>query len=140
MKTQKDMMKKNTKKGVKVVYISSPMKVKTSASEFRALVQELTGINSDAERYMENNNINGVGVRVGSDTSLSSYSHHHHHHNILDQQEDQRLRMKTEDHHLSSYSINTISDHFFDFSATTSSEYLSLIPTQTFGNDRSIFS
>ncbi|XP_030487824.1 uncharacterized protein LOC115704758 [Cannabis sativa] len=137
MKTQKDMMKKNTKKGVKVVYISSPMKVKTSASEFRALVQELTGINSDAERYMENNNINGVGV--GSDTSLSSYSHHHHH-NILDQQEDQRLRVKTEDHHLSSFSINTISDHFFDFSATTSSEYLSLIPTQTFGNDRSIFS
>uniref|UniRef100_A0A803NSS0 VQ domain-containing protein n=1 Tax=Cannabis sativa TaxID=3483 RepID=A0A803NSS0_CANSA len=41
------MMKKNTKKGVKVVYISSPMKVKTSASEFRALVQELTGLRYD---------------------------------------------------------------------------------------------
>jgi hypothetical protein len=34
-------------KPIKVVYISNPMKVKTSASEFRALVQELTG--QDAE-------------------------------------------------------------------------------------------
>ncbi|CAN4118395.1 unnamed protein product [Withania somnifera] len=32
-----------TKKAVKVVYISNPMKVHTSASEFRALVQQLTG-------------------------------------------------------------------------------------------------
>ncbi|KAJ8770515.1 hypothetical protein K2173_018006 [Erythroxylum novogranatense] len=32
---------------MKVVYISNPMKFKTSASEFRALVQELTG--QDAE-------------------------------------------------------------------------------------------
>ncbi|XP_014489737.1 sigma factor binding protein 2, chloroplastic [Vigna radiata var. radiata] len=35
--------KKNTPHPVKVVYISNPMKIKTSASEFRALVQELTG-------------------------------------------------------------------------------------------------
>ncbi|PHU06149.1 Sigma factor binding protein 1, chloroplastic [Capsicum chinense] len=35
---------KNTKKKtVKVVYISNPMKVNTSAAEFRALVQQLTG-------------------------------------------------------------------------------------------------
>ncbi|XP_004493402.1 sigma factor binding protein 1, chloroplastic [Cicer arietinum] len=33
----------NNKNPIKVVYISNPMKVKTSASEFRALVQELTG-------------------------------------------------------------------------------------------------
>ncbi|KAH1257986.1 Sigma factor binding protein 2, chloroplastic [Glycine max] len=39
--------KKNTPHPVKVVYISNPMKIKTSASEFRALVQELTG--QDAE-------------------------------------------------------------------------------------------
>ncbi|KAK7290778.1 hypothetical protein RIF29_05459 [Crotalaria pallida] len=37
----------NNIKPMKVVYISNPMKVKTSASEFRALVQELTG--QDAE-------------------------------------------------------------------------------------------
>ncbi|GER37275.1 sigma factor binding protein 1 [Striga asiatica] len=36
---------------LKVVYISSPMKVKTSASRFRSLVQELTGKNSDISRY-----------------------------------------------------------------------------------------
>ncbi|KAF6163307.1 hypothetical protein GIB67_025171 [Kingdonia uniflora] len=35
------------KKPIKVVYISNPMKVKTSASEFRAKVQELTGQDSD---------------------------------------------------------------------------------------------
>ncbi|KAH1194576.1 Sigma factor binding protein 2, chloroplastic [Glycine max] len=39
--------KKNSPHPVKVVYISNPMKIKTSASEFRALVQELTG--QDAE-------------------------------------------------------------------------------------------
>ncbi|CAN1316159.1 Sigma factor binding protein 1, chloroplastic [Linum perenne] len=38
---------------VKVVYISSPMKVKTTAAEFRALVQELTGKDSDTARLME---------------------------------------------------------------------------------------
>ncbi|XP_058749161.1 sigma factor binding protein 2, chloroplastic-like [Vicia villosa] len=35
--------KKKTNKPIKVVYISNPMKVKTSASDFMALVQELTG-------------------------------------------------------------------------------------------------
>ncbi|OVA05657.1 VQ [Macleaya cordata] len=34
-------------KPIKVVYISNPMKVKTSVSEFRSLVQELTGRDSD---------------------------------------------------------------------------------------------
>ncbi|KAK9081769.1 hypothetical protein Syun_031215 [Stephania yunnanensis] len=43
------MMKK--KQPVKVVYISNPMKVKTSVSEFRALVQELTGQDSDLADY-----------------------------------------------------------------------------------------
>ncbi|KAL3534624.1 hypothetical protein ACH5RR_003085 [Cinchona calisaya] len=38
---------KNKIRPVKVVYISNPMKVKTSASEFRALVQELTGKDAD---------------------------------------------------------------------------------------------
>ncbi|CAK8543084.1 unnamed protein product [Lathyrus sativus] len=35
--------KKKNNKPIKVVYISNPMKVNTSASEFMALVQELTG-------------------------------------------------------------------------------------------------
>lgn len=38
---------KMTKKPIKVVYISNPVKFTTSASEFRALVQELTGRDSD---------------------------------------------------------------------------------------------
>ncbi|KAF7819091.1 Sigma factor binding protein 2, chloroplastic [Senna tora] len=37
-----NMMKKKNKP-IKVVYISNPLKVSTSASQFRALVQELTG-------------------------------------------------------------------------------------------------
>ncbi|KAI8559199.1 hypothetical protein RHMOL_Rhmol04G0154600 [Rhododendron molle] len=43
-------------KPVKIVYISNPMKVKTTASEFRALVQELTGRDSgmpDPTKYLE---------------------------------------------------------------------------------------
>uniref|UniRef100_A0A2N9HD59 VQ domain-containing protein n=1 Tax=Fagus sylvatica TaxID=28930 RepID=A0A2N9HD59_FAGSY len=39
--------KKNNNHPIKVVYISNPMKVKTSASQFRALVQELTGQDSE---------------------------------------------------------------------------------------------
>lgn len=45
--------KKNNEDQLKVVYISSPMKVKTSASKFRSLVQELTGKNSDISQYMD---------------------------------------------------------------------------------------
>ncbi|KAJ8529339.1 hypothetical protein K7X08_036174 [Anisodus acutangulus] len=46
----------NSKKSnVKIVYISTPMKVQTSASRFRSLVQELTGRDSDIARIMETN-------------------------------------------------------------------------------------
>lgn len=49
--------KKSNNNPIKVVYISNPMKVKTSASEFRALVQELTGQNAepipDPSRFQE---------------------------------------------------------------------------------------
>ncbi|KAG2668905.1 hypothetical protein I3843_14G010900 [Carya illinoinensis] len=44
---------KRSKKPLKVVYISTPMKVQTSASNFRDLVQELTGRDSDTARFME---------------------------------------------------------------------------------------
>lgn len=54
-RSPKQSKRSRASKDVKVVYISSPMKVKTSASEFRALVQELTGRDSDAERFMETN-------------------------------------------------------------------------------------
>ncbi|KAK9123301.1 hypothetical protein Sjap_012903 [Stephania japonica] len=46
-KSRKSTSKINNKQAMKVVYISNPMKVKaSSASEFRALVQELTGKDS----------------------------------------------------------------------------------------------
>ncbi|XP_022764371.1 sigma factor binding protein 1, chloroplastic-like [Durio zibethinus] len=52
---KKHSRRSNSKKDIKVVYISSPMKVKTCASRFRALVQELTGKDSDAAvRFMDN--------------------------------------------------------------------------------------
>ncbi|PSS24306.1 Sigma factor binding protein [Actinidia chinensis var. chinensis] len=46
---------KRKRESVKVVYISSPVKVKTSASRFRSLVQELTGRDSDMSRFVETN-------------------------------------------------------------------------------------
>lgn len=42
-KKAKKHPKDSKKKPVKVVYISNPMKVNTSAEEFRSLVQQLTG-------------------------------------------------------------------------------------------------
>ncbi|PIM98866.1 hypothetical protein CDL12_28650 [Handroanthus impetiginosus] len=57
MKSQrKNKGKQKNKSSLKVVYISSPMKVKTSASNFRSLVQQLTGKNSDVSQYMEDTN------------------------------------------------------------------------------------
>ncbi|KAL5217027.1 hypothetical protein ABZP36_017711 [Zizania latifolia] len=38
-------------KGIKVVYISSPMKLTASAEEFRAVVQELTGRDSNVAEH-----------------------------------------------------------------------------------------
>ncbi|CAI9769483.1 unnamed protein product [Fraxinus pennsylvanica] len=55
---KKTKSKRNIKNSLKVVYISSPMKVKTSATRFRSLVQELTGRHSDVSRFMEYNGCN----------------------------------------------------------------------------------
>ncbi|XP_057457634.1 uncharacterized protein LOC130748430 [Lotus japonicus] len=62
---------KKNKKEIKVTYISSPMKVKTSASNFRALVQELTGQDSNvAETFVEANG--AYGVQKGSNQGWNS--------------------------------------------------------------------
>ncbi|KAL4290234.1 hypothetical protein GQ457_14G019490 [Hibiscus cannabinus] len=75
MKGTKNTKKKSdSKKDLKVVYISSPMKVKTCASQFRALVQELTGKDSNiADRFMDNSNYDGV-TPENSPTSLDTTS------------------------------------------------------------------
>ena len=43
LKHEKKSQKSTKKKPVKVVYISNPMKIKATPSEFRAVVQQLTG-------------------------------------------------------------------------------------------------
>lgn len=51
-KSQRSGANKVKKNPLKVTYISSPMKVKASnASEFRAIVQELTGKNSEVKDH-----------------------------------------------------------------------------------------
>ncbi|KAL2514690.1 sigma factor binding protein 1 [Forsythia ovata] len=55
---RKTKSKRSNKNSLKVVYISSPMKVKTSATRFRSLVQELTGRHSDVSRFMDSNDSN----------------------------------------------------------------------------------
>ncbi|MGI4297515.1 VQ motif-containing protein, partial [Klebsiella pneumoniae] len=52
---------KAKKKQVKVVYISNPMKVKASASEFMALVQELTGRDASVPGPTEYSESDSVG-------------------------------------------------------------------------------
>ncbi|KAK1348935.1 Sigma factor binding protein 1 [Heracleum sosnowskyi] len=55
LKKGRRKMSNNDKKSVKVVYISTPVKVNISASNFRALVQELTGRDSDMSRFEDFN-------------------------------------------------------------------------------------
>ncbi|KAL5202865.1 hypothetical protein ABZP36_013817 [Zizania latifolia] len=54
------------KRAIKVVYISNPMRVTTSAEGFRALVQELTGRHADPSKYG-----GAAGVGVGGSFSGS---------------------------------------------------------------------
>ncbi|KAM0914192.1 hypothetical protein ACQ4PT_011724 [Festuca glaucescens] len=57
-------------KGIKVVYISSPMKLTASAEEFRAVVQELTGRYSNVADH----DAQGVPSYYSSSSSSSDYS------------------------------------------------------------------
>ncbi|KAI7996504.1 hypothetical protein LOK49_LG10G02674 [Camellia lanceoleosa] len=66
---QTNRIKKNT---IKVVYISNPMKVNTTASEFRALVQELTG--QDA-KYSEIGCVGGNQM-VSDEIKINGGDHH----------------------------------------------------------------
>jgi hypothetical protein len=52
------------KKPIKVVYISNPVRVKTSAAGFRALVQELTGRDADPSKYSPED-LAGAAVAAG---------------------------------------------------------------------------
>jgi len=58
-------------KGIKVVYISSPMKLTASAEEFRAVVQELTGRDSNVADH----DLAGAYYAPSSSSSSSSSSY-----------------------------------------------------------------
>ncbi|TXG49157.1 hypothetical protein EZV62_025032 [Acer yangbiense] len=100
--------KRCNKKGVKVVYISSPMKVKTCASKFRALVQELTGKDSDStccfpDRY--------------AFQKTPELPHHHHR-----RQESSSIGGGSHDDHQYSM-ISTESPTFYDATAEPIDQY-----------------
>ncbi|XP_025814730.1 transcription factor SOX-4-like isoform X2 [Panicum hallii] len=59
------------KKQIKVVYISNPMRVKTSAAGFRALVQELTGRDADPSKYSPDE-LGGVGGAGAEDATAAA--------------------------------------------------------------------
>jgi hypothetical protein len=62
-------------KGIKVVYISSPMKLTASAEEFRAIVQELTGRDSNvADHDLDCGAYYAAAGAPSSSSSSSSYS------------------------------------------------------------------
>ncbi|XWS43045.1 hypothetical protein CRYUN_Cryun16bG0067300 [Craigia yunnanensis] len=95
-KRAKSRKKKNNNKPIKVVYISNPMKVKTSASEFRALVQELTGQDAllpDPTKFTGTDDVGGGNNLTVPDSAKNSTDDHaqevprvgeqpagHHHH------------------------------------------------------------
>ncbi|XP_061997985.1 sigma factor binding protein 2, chloroplastic-like [Rosa rugosa] len=97
-RSPKQSKRSRSSKGVKVVYISSPMKVQTSASKFRALVQELTGRDSDAERFMETNGGGG-----------------HRHQNIPEFSHEQQLKAADVDHHVFPHHQIPFSNSIYEF-------------------------
>ncbi|XP_066388100.1 uncharacterized protein [Miscanthus floridulus] len=60
-------------KGIKVVYISSPMKLTASAEEFRAIVQELTGRDSNVADHDLDGGAYYAGAPSSSSSSYSSF-------------------------------------------------------------------
>ncbi|KAK3200710.1 hypothetical protein Dsin_024125 [Dipteronia sinensis] len=81
-KNHQTSINKVKKTPIKVTYISSPMMVKASnASEFRAIVQQLTGKNS----HVPANDLDLVSTTSLLTNEEESNHHHHHHHQALDQ-------------------------------------------------------
>ncbi|KAL5546605.1 hypothetical protein UlMin_006292 [Ulmus minor] len=70
---RKSPKKAKKSKPIKIVYISNPMMVKTSASEFRALVQELTGQNAE---YPDPTKFPATDYNVGGSNHLLGHQDH----------------------------------------------------------------
>lgn len=65
---------RQSNKGIKVVYISSPMMLTASAEEFRAIVQELTGRDSNVADHDLAHAPSSSSNNSWSSSSSSSYS------------------------------------------------------------------
>lgn len=114
MKIQKKITNSNKtrrSRDIKVVYISSPMKVKTSASEFRALVQELTGRHSDTSRFMEMTSTTSPSATSPKETLFDSDNISHD--EDFDHNQQQQQLLKSFDH--SNYN-DDLNNHGFPFS------------------------
>lgn len=74
-KATKKANKSKKNKPIKVVYISNPMKVKTSASQFRALVQELTGQDAELPDPTKFQGSDGGDQTVLSDPMMGDHEH-----------------------------------------------------------------
>ncbi|KAG2671904.1 hypothetical protein I3843_13G013600 [Carya illinoinensis] len=111
---------KRSKKPLKVVYISTPMKVKTSASEFRDLVQKLTGRDSDTARFME--------LNVGAD-------HHQEPCDCSDHQQQQPIMNEASEFPLSiSYSSEMLQPYSEASAFKSLSEHLQLDVLRSVGS------
>ncbi|XVF07102.1 hypothetical protein REPUB_Repub06bG0109600 [Reevesia pubescens] len=133
-KKAKSKMKNNTYKPVKVVYISNPMKVKTSASKFRALVQELTGQDAelpDPTKFTDTDEDVLGGNQTVLDAAKDSADHHaqevprleelpsaHHHHH-----HEKRYSSRAQDHDVPFESFDEL------FTSEMLENFTGLLPT-----------
>ncbi|XP_040991097.1 uncharacterized protein LOC121238324 [Juglans microcarpa x Juglans regia] len=119
-KKQQTSASKRSKKPLKVVYISTPMKVKTSASEFRDLVQKLTGRDSDTARFME--------LNIGAD-------HHQEPCNFSDHEQQQLIMNEASEFPRSiSYSSEMLQPYSEASAFKSFSELLQLDVFRSFGS------
>ncbi|KAK0599772.1 hypothetical protein LWI29_008465 [Acer saccharum] len=83
-KNHQSSMNEVKKNPIKVTYISSPMMVKANnASEFRTIVQQLTGKNSHIPPADDHDLVHTTSLLTHEE---ESNHHHHHHHQALDHQ------------------------------------------------------
>lgn len=60
--------------GIKVVYISNPVRVKTTAAGFRALVQELTGLHAGPSKYSTQQELSPEGSAAGPGAAVAAFA------------------------------------------------------------------
>ncbi|KAK7314150.1 hypothetical protein VNO77_39362 [Canavalia gladiata] len=91
---------KKDKKEIKVTYISSPVKVKTSASNFRALVQELTGQYSNLAE---------------TSSPMEEENDHISDHKVLNKEESQQWRVDVTQDYLQDNNANLLKPEYSEF-------------------------